>query len=84
MRVPLQATLIGAYGDAALVMHGLEYDDSTGTLYGTSSHNNGLYRINAGTGVATLIGTSGLPSFTNLGYNSATDTMYASNSGADS
>ena len=78
------ATLVGFYGDAAVVMHGLEYDDSTGVLYGVSSHNNGLYNINPLTGVATLIGTSGLSSFTNLGYNSITDQMFATNSGADS
>ena len=31
-----------------------------------------------------MIGTSGLTSFTNLGYNSTTNQMYATNSGADS
>jgi DNA-binding beta-propeller fold protein YncE len=74
------ATLIGAYGDAAIVMHGLEWDSSTGTLYGVSSHNNGLYSISTTTGAATLIGTSPLTSFTNLGYNSDTGVMYATNS----
>ncbi|HVP72160.1 MAG TPA: hypothetical protein VMS30_00385, partial [Phycisphaerales bacterium] len=74
------ATLVGAYGDAAIVMHGLEWDSSTSTLYGVSSHNNGLYTINTSTGVATLVGTSALTSFTNLGYNSDTDVMYATNS----
>ncbi len=78
------AVLIGAYGDPAIVMHGLEYDPTTGKLYGVSSHNNGLYDISKTTGVATLIGTSGLSSFTNLGYNSDTNIMYATNSGADS
>ena len=78
------ATLVGAYGDAAIVMHGLEYVPETSTLYGVSSHNNGLYNINTTTGAATLIGTSGLTSFTNLGWNSATDVMYATNSGTDS
>ncbi len=78
------ATLVGAYGDAAIVMHGLEYVPSTDKLYGVSSHNNGLYDINRTTGVATLIGTSGLTSFTNLAWNSATSTMYATNSGTDS
>jgi hypothetical protein len=74
------ATLVGAYGDSAIVMHGLEYVPETSTLYGVSSHNNGLYTISTTTGVATLIGTSGLTSFTNLGWNSATDVMYATNS----
>jgi hypothetical protein len=75
-------TLIGAYGDSAIVMHGLEWDSSTNTLYGESSHNGGLYTINITTGAATLVGTSGITSFTNLGYNSATNVMYATNSGA--
>lgn len=78
------ATLVGAYGDAAIVMHGLEYVPTTDTLYGVSSHNNGLYEINKTTGAATLIGTSGLTSFSNLGWNSTTGVMYSSNSGADS
>jgi DNA-binding beta-propeller fold protein YncE len=65
-------------------MHGLEYVPSTDTLYGVSSLNNGLYEINKTTGAATLIGTSGLTSFTNLGWNSLTGTMYATNSGTDS
>lgn len=78
------ATLVGAYGDAAIVMHGLEFDDATGLLYGVSSHNNGLYTISTTTGLATLIGTSGLTSFTNIGYNSLTNQMFATNSGTDS
>lgn len=78
------ATLVGAYGDPAVVMHGLEYVPSTSTLYGASSHNGGLYVINQSTGAATLVGTSGLGSFTNLGWNSATGVMYATNSGTDS
>lgn len=74
------ATLVGAYGDSAIVMHGLEYVPATGKLYGVSSHNNGLYDINPATGVATLIGTSGLSSFTNLGWDSTNGIMYATNS----
>lgn len=78
------ATLVGFYGDSAIVMHGLEYVPATDTLYGVSSHNNGLYEINKTTGTATLIGTSGLSSFSNLGWNSITGVMYLTNSGADS
>jgi len=78
------ATLVGAYGDSAIVMHGLEYVAATGKMYGMSSHNNGLYDINVSTGAATLIGTTGLTSFSNLGWNSDTSTMYMTNSGADS
>jgi len=78
------ATLVGAYGDPAIVMHGLEYVPTTGTLYGASSHNGGLYVINQSTGAATLVGTSGLTSFTNLGWHAASGVMYATNSGTDS
>lgn len=79
------ATLVGAYGDSTIVMHGLEWDSSTGTLYGVSgSTNQNTYRINTTTGVATAFGSTGLSSFNNLGYNSATDTMYMTNSGTDS
>jgi DNA-binding beta-propeller fold protein YncE len=78
------ATLVGAYGDPAVVMHGLEYVPATDTLYGVSSHNNGLYVIDKTTGAATLVGTSTLASFTNLGWNSDTGVMYATNSGTDS
>ena len=78
------ATLVGPYGNAALVMHGLEYVAATDTLYGVSSHDNGLYVIDKATGAATLVGTSGLSSFTNLGWDSLAGIMYATNSGADS
>lgn len=76
------ATLVGAYGDPTLVMHGLEYDTSTGTLYGGS--NGDLFRIDKNTGFATQIGDTGLTSFHNLGYVPTTDTLYATNSGSDS
>lgn len=79
------ATLIGAYGDSTIVMHGLEYDLSTGTLYGASgSTNNNFYSINTSTGAATLIGPTGLTSFNNLCYHVPSDTMYLTNSGTDS
>lgn len=78
------ATLVGAYGDAAIVMHGLEYVPATDTLYGVSSHDNGLYVINKATGAASLVGTTGLTSFSNLGWNPDTGVMYLTNSGTDS
>ncbi len=78
------ATLVGPYGNSAIVMHGLEYVAATDTLYGVSSHDNGLYVIDKTTGAATLVGTSGLSSFTNLGWDSLAGIMYATNSGADS
>ncbi len=76
------ATLVGPYGDSTLVMHGLEYDLSTGDLYGGSNGN--LYKINKTNGAAAIVGISGLTSFLNLGYNSDTDVLYASSSGSDS
>lgn len=79
------ATLVGAYDPAvaAIVMHGIEYDDSTSQLYGISIHNTGtFYSINKTTGAATAIGTTtGTASFQNLGYNSDTDTMYMTSGG---
>ena len=66
------------------ITYDLEIDASTGTLYGVSSSDNGLYSIDKTTGLATLIGTTGLTSFTNLVYDITTATMFATNSGADS
>jgi hypothetical protein len=78
------ATLVGAYGDPAIVMHGLEYVPGPSQLYGASSHNGGIYLVDQSTGAATLIGLTGLASFVNLAWNSATGVMYATNSGTDS
>jgi hypothetical protein len=78
-------SLIGAYGDTLIVMHGLEWDSSTGTLYGMSLHNTGsFYQINTSTGAATLVGTTGLSGFGNLGYDSAANVMYMTSTGTDS
>jgi hypothetical protein len=77
------ATLVGSFGDPAVVMHGLELDTGTGQLYGASSHNGGLYTIDRLTGAATLVGVSGLGSTTNLGYDSRTDTLFATNGWGD-
>lgn len=80
------ATLVGAYGDSTVVMHGLEWDTSTGTMYAVSGGggNFNAYTVDTSTGAADLLGATGLTSFTNLGYNSLTDTMYATNSNTDS
>ena len=77
------ATLVGPFGDPAILMHGLELDTSTGQLYGASQHNGGLYAVDRNTGAATLLGTSGLGSFTNLGYDARTDTLFATNGFVD-
>jgi DNA-binding beta-propeller fold protein YncE len=81
-------TVIGQYGlGSNPVMHGLEYHSGTGKLYamsGGSSHGYHLYDINKTTGAATLIGTSPLTSFHNLGYDSINNIMYMTNSNTDS
>lgn len=80
------ATLVGGYGDTSVVMHGLEYDSTNNTLWGASGggSNFNFYSINKSTGAATLVGPLGVISFTNLGYNSDTDKLYATNSDTDS
>jgi hypothetical protein len=77
------ATLVGPYGDPAIVMHGLEFDSRNGRLFGASQHNGGFYEIDRTTGTATMIATSGLGGSTNLGYDTVTDTMYATNGFGD-
>jgi hypothetical protein len=69
------ATVIGAYG-VDVVMHGLEWDGSTGTLYGASSTPNTFYSISTVTGAATAIDGIGLLSFNNIGYDSTNNVMY--------
>jgi hypothetical protein len=81
-------SVIGTYGLATNpVMHGLEYQSSTGKLYGMSggsSHGYHLYEINKTTGAASFVGSTGLTSFHNLGYNSHNGVMYMTNSNTDS
>jgi hypothetical protein len=76
-------TLIGPFGDPALNMHGLELDTSTGQLWGASQHDGGIYTIDRLTGAATLLVTTGLGSFTNLGYDSRADVLFATNGFGD-
>jgi hypothetical protein len=76
------ATLVGVFNPTSVVMHGVEWDSSTGTLYGGSNGN--LFTIDTTTAVATQIGATGLTSFLNLGYVPGTDTLYATNSSTDS
>jgi hypothetical protein len=84
------ATLVGAYGDSTIVMQGLEFDSSTGTLYGASgsSSNTNFYSIDVNTGAATLIGDTGAAvisptsPFVNLCYHPVHDVMYATVSGS--
>ena len=79
-----EAKLIGAFGvGSQVVMHGLEWDLSTSTLY-AAGHAGEFYTVDTTTGQATLVGSTGLTSFQNLGYDPTTDTMYLSNSGSDS
>jgi hypothetical protein len=82
-----QATIVGDFGDPAMLMHGIEIDPRTGILYSISSHDGGLYRIDRTTGLATLIGFTGITgvgSFGQLAFDSLHGVMYATNSLNDS
>ncbi len=72
------ATLVGPYGSSSLVMHGLEWDPTTNTLFGMS--NGALYTIDTSTGTATLVGTTGLTSFCNLAWDPVQNVMWMSHS----
>lgn len=79
------ATQIGGYGNAAVVMHGLEVDD-TGQLYGYSTNAaNGarFFSIDRNTGLATGISDPGFGGFGSMGYVAATGTMYISDTVGD-
>ncbi|MCY2961189.1 MAG: hypothetical protein NTY35_13595 [Planctomycetota bacterium] len=76
------ATVVGPFGSTTIVMHGLEWDSGLNTLWGASNGN--LFQISPTSGAAMQVGTSGLTSFTNLGYVPATDTLYAASSSTDS
>ena len=75
------AKLIGSYGLASVVMHGIEWDTSTNTLYGAGIAGE-IYTVDTTTGQATLVGNTGLSSFTNLGYDLVNDTMWMTVSGS--
>jgi len=75
-------TLVGPYGNSSIVMHGMEWDSSTNTLYGLSDDD--FYEIDTTTGTATLIGSTGLSGFGNIGYDSTNDVMYLISGGNDS
>ncbi|MEZ6015153.1 MAG: hypothetical protein R3F49_08575 [Planctomycetota bacterium] len=81
----LDATLVGPYNvGATVVMHGLEYVEATGKLYGhSSSLANGadLFEIDTATGQATGIGASGTLGFGSLAY--VNGTMYLSDTVGD-
>lgn len=81
------ATLVGPFGDTALIVHGIEIDSRTGNLYGISSHNRGLYNIDKATGQATLIGLTGITGsfpFPQLLFDSDRCVMYTTSSETDS
>jgi hypothetical protein len=75
------ATLIGPYLNATF-MHGLEWDSSTGTLYGAAGSS--FYSVDTATGAATLVGATGVGAFINLGYRADTNVMYATSGATDS
>jgi hypothetical protein len=81
----LVATHIGDYNvGTAVVMHGLEYVQSTGRLYGKSSaESNGadFFEVDKVTGLATPVGLSGIGGFGGLVY--VNGTMYFSDINTD-
>ncbi len=83
-----QTTIVGPYGDTAIIMHAIEIDPRTGLLYGVSIHNHGLYSISRTNGAATLIGLTGIAigatTFNALGFDSDNGIMYMINTGTDS
>ena len=60
---------MGPDGNSTIVMHGLEWDNSTNTLHGMSAHDSGFYQIDTATGAATLVGTTGLAASASWGLN---------------
>lgn len=75
------ALLIGSYGlPSTVIMQGIEWDSSTGTLYVADTAGN-LYTVDTTTGAATLVGNTGLTSFHNLGYDPVGDVMWLTVSG---
>ena len=78
------STFVGSFSPSIVLIHDIVWDSSTGTLYGASLHNNGLYKIDTTTAAVTQVGTSGLLGNTNLGYDSINDVMFATNSTTDS
>ncbi len=74
-------TLIGSFSSTTVIMLGLEWDSTQHALWGASNGN--LFRIGETNGATTQIGTSGITSFTSLGYVPATDMLYAANAGTD-
>jgi hypothetical protein len=74
-----RAVPVGPYGGTAISVHGLEWDASSGTLFGMSSHDGGLYRISTSNGAANLIGTTGLSVFHNLCHDVVQNQMWMVN-----
>lgn len=77
------AVLVGAFGNPAIIMHGLEYDSRRQALFGASAHDGGLYRIDPTTGAAALIGLTGLPGALNLAYDERDDVLFLTSTGSD-
>lgn len=70
------STLVGSMG-GPLVMASLASDDVTGTLYGTATFmQSDLYRVNAETGLATLVGPLGASLMHGLAFRQQDHTLY--------
>ena len=78
------AKLLGPYGvGTQVVMHGIEWDWSTNTLYAAGNAGD-FYTVDITTGQATLVGPTGLAGFQNLGYDPLFNVMYVTSSSTDS
>lgn len=78
----------GTYGVGTPFMHGIEYNEDNGFIYGvgSASGGNNLYRINPGSGAATLLGSTGIggTGFRALAYVTATNQMFLADTSTDS
>jgi hypothetical protein len=83
-----QTTIVGPYTNPGILMHGIEIDNRTSSLYGVSTLDQGFYAISRSNGAETLVGFTGIPvnptSFNALGYDSDNGVLYMINTGTDS
>lgn len=80
------ATLVGAYNRPGVdpVMHGLEYQASTGKLFGVDYRDKALVEISKDNGQATFIGITPLTGFGSLAWDVSRNVMFGGDSTTDS
>lgn len=80
-RIDLTNNSVTAVGtglnSGAQFFHGLTYDVVNSTLWAVPTSSNSLYSIDPATGLATLVGPTGVTRFVNLAYALPSDTLYA-------